>query len=193
MKNVHRRLWFPTYTGIKFYPLTPTPEMIRIEDIAHHLSLICRFLGATRTMDSVAQHSVVVSRCLQNRENADVDTLLWGLLHDAGEAYSGDMVPPIKAMSPFIQRIENRVLRIIIEKYNLKWPEPPIVKKWDMIIGNNEVSWWLKDPAILSDYIEGTEKVRMSYWSSEESEKAFLDRFYQLLQSRQSTKSFQTS
>jgi uncharacterized protein len=49
-----------TYTGRQYWPLDPRPEDVRVEDIAHHLSLINRFCGATRVAWSVGIHSIGV-------------------------------------------------------------------------------------------------------------------------------------
>lgn len=70
-----------TYTGRQFWPLDPRAEDIDIRDVAHHLSLICRFNGAGRAFYSLAQHSCLVADTL------DAPLKLWGLLHDAAEAY----------------------------------------------------------------------------------------------------------
>jgi len=82
-----------TFTGKKFWPLVPRAEDICIEDIAHSLSLKCRFGGHCGMFYSVAQHSVLVSELL---EPSTESTLLWGLLHDAAEAYLPDFSAPIK-------------------------------------------------------------------------------------------------
>src|ERR1017187_10636100 len=74
-----------TFSGIHFWPLLPNPADIRIEDIAHALSNQCRFAGHAREFYSVAEHSVRVSQ-LCPPEDA-----LWGLLHDASEAYLTDV------------------------------------------------------------------------------------------------------
>lgn len=79
-----------TFTGRKFWPLNPRAEDVAIEDIAHHLSMICRYGGATRFHYSVGQHSILVSSMVP------AELALEGLLHDAAEAYLGDMVRPIK-------------------------------------------------------------------------------------------------
>lgn len=82
-----------TFTGKKFWPLAPRVEDICIEDIAHALSLKCRFGGHCKVFYSVAQHCVLVSELL---EPSTESTLLWGLLHDAAEAYLPDFPTPIK-------------------------------------------------------------------------------------------------
>jgi uncharacterized protein len=85
--------WIQTYTGKQFWPLSPLPEDIVIEDIAHALSMQCRFGGHVRTFYSVAQHSVHVSLLVEPQY------ALWGLLHDAAEAYLVDLPRPIKKFS----------------------------------------------------------------------------------------------
>lgn len=118
--------WMQTYTGRQFWPLDPRPADIDIMDIAHHLSLICRFGGASREFYSVAQHSVLVS------ERCDPADALWGLLHDAAEAYVGDMVRPLKRSigSPF-EWIEKGVQRTICDVFDLEWEKPDSVRVAD--------------------------------------------------------------
>ena len=83
--------WIQTFTGRKVDPLDMGPGDINIHDIAHALSLKCRFVGHVRTFYSVAQHSVLVAR------NVPSSMALWGLLHDAAEAYLPDIASPIKS------------------------------------------------------------------------------------------------
>lgn len=80
-----------TYTGKTFNLLNPKPEQVCIEDIAHSLAYQCRYTGHTRKFYSVAQHCVLMA------ENKDLpgDPLM-KLLHDADEAYIGDMARPWK-------------------------------------------------------------------------------------------------
>ena len=86
--------WIQTYSGKRFeLDGEIDPETIDIEDIAHALSQICRFGGHTRAFYSVAEHSVRVSHLLFDHGRK---VQLQGLLHDAAEAYLGDIVRPMK-------------------------------------------------------------------------------------------------
>jgi uncharacterized protein len=87
--------WILTSTGRQFYPLQPRAEDVCLEDIAHALSLKCRFTGHCREFYSVAQHSVLVSEYLA-AQGATPELQLAGLLHDAAEAYLPDVATPIK-------------------------------------------------------------------------------------------------
>lgn len=89
----NRGPYIQTYTGKKFHPFDPKPEEICIEDIAHSLAHICRFNGHTEFFYSVAQHSLIVAHLLKDESPL---TQLLGLLHDAAEAYIGDIPAPIK-------------------------------------------------------------------------------------------------
>jgi uncharacterized protein len=84
-----------TYSGIDIPLLAPQTEHIEIRDIAHHLALLNRFCGATDMPISVAQHSVYVARVVAHLKG-DPIAQLWGLLHDAHEAYVGDIPRPMR-------------------------------------------------------------------------------------------------
>ena len=112
--------YFRTHSGLHVHPFNPKPDEISIFDIARSLSQMCRFLGHTEAFYSVAQHSVLVSE-LVPREDA-----LWGLLHDASEAYLCDLPSPIKRDPEMnIYRIlEDRLMAAVCERYGLR-PEMP--------------------------------------------------------------------
>lgn len=124
--------WMCTFTGRKFWPLDPRAEDIEIQDIAHALSLQCRYGGHCRRFYSVAQHSVLVSRYLDD-DGYSKTMALTGLLHDAAEAYLVDMPRPLKHSPEMAQYValENVVQSTIYEKFGLEPTEPKQVKRAD--------------------------------------------------------------
>ena len=115
--------WIQTYTGVAFYPFDPRPSEIQIHDIAHALSMQCRFTGHVKEFYSVAQHSVLVAlHCPQ-------EDRLWALLHDATEAYLADVARPVKqhaVMEPY-RTIENDLERMICQRFGLPLEKPSSV------------------------------------------------------------------
>ncbi len=108
-----------TYTGRKFHLDHPVIGEVDIIDIAHALSLCNRWNGMTELAYSVAQHSVHVARRMMAC-SYPIDIALAGLLHDASEAYTGDMVSPLKRLCPFFQAIENDIQEVIYRRYGLQ-------------------------------------------------------------------------
>src|SRR5665811_1025646 len=91
MENLYTPNCIRTFTGIYMNVFEPTPEMISIEDIAHALTMQCRFGGHLPDFYSVAQHSLNCSYLIDNPK-----LKLTALLHDASEAYLLDIPRPIK-------------------------------------------------------------------------------------------------
>lgn len=117
--------WMLTYTGKAFYPMDPNPEDIDPRDIAHALSLLCRYNGHVKKFYSVAEHCVLISYALPQEFS------LWGLLHDATEAYVGDMIRPLKSSMPAYRYAEDRVMEAIASRFGLEGKMPDIVKEYD--------------------------------------------------------------
>ncbi len=88
-----------TITNKRIYPFSLDKSEIDIEDIAHALARICRFNGHLRYHYSVAEHSVNVAEELKLR-GASKELRLFGLLHDASEAYIADIPRPLKDWIP---------------------------------------------------------------------------------------------
>jgi hypothetical protein len=107
-----------TFSGRRFFPFDPRPEDIDIVDIAHALSMTCRYGGHAKQFYSVAQHSVLVA------SKAPAHLALRALLHDAAEAYIGDLIRPIKKddrMAAF-HDIERSVEHAICVALDVPWP-----------------------------------------------------------------------
>ena len=117
--------WMQTFTGRKFYPLSPQADEIDPVDIAHALSLLCRYGGHVDRFYSVAEHCVLMSHAV-SPEHA-----LWALLHDATEAYVVDVPRPLKRSLPEYQVVEEKVMIAIAEKFGLSMPMPTEVKDAD--------------------------------------------------------------
>lgn len=115
-----------TRSGKYFDFLHPHPEAIDIEDIAHALANTCRFGGHTSQFYSVAQHCVRVS------EIVPPQYALEGLLHDAAEAYIGDVVSPLKAMLPDYSVIEASIDRVVRTRFDLPLGLSDVVKAADL-------------------------------------------------------------
>jgi 5'-deoxynucleotidase YfbR-like HD superfamily hydrolase len=122
--------WIQTYSGRRFCPTNPNPDAIVIQDIAHSLAMQCRFSGHVKKFYSVAQHSVLVSYIC---DSADA---LWGLMHDASEAYLVDVPRPLKRSGKFdaYLRFEAEMQRAVCTRFGLPEKEPPSVKRADTIL-----------------------------------------------------------
>ena len=138
--------WIQTYSLKQFWPLDPRPEDVCIEDIAHALSMMCRFTGHVHHFYSVAEHSVRVSieaerlarQGYLERSEAPWETYVatvarWGLLHDASEAYLVDVARPVKRlpeMAAYV-RAEYAVQMAICRHFGIGEIEPGEVKVAD--------------------------------------------------------------
>jgi hypothetical protein len=109
--------WIQTASGFKFPLIEIDPDAIRIEDIAHALSMLCRFNAQCLRFYSVAEHSVQVSYEIRP------DLALLGLMHDAAEAYMGDVPSPLKRELRDFKGIEDRLIAAIGERYGFAMPE----------------------------------------------------------------------
>lgn len=87
--NNTQNLSITTRSGRQINLLNPQYSQINIGDIAHGLAYQCRFNGQTSRFYSIAQHSLMVASRLPNHLKMS------GLLHDAAEAYVGDVVQPL--------------------------------------------------------------------------------------------------
>lgn len=177
--------WIQTFTGKAFDLLNPTPDMVCIEDIAHHLALINRFTGATREPYSVAQHSVLCSTLVSP------ELQLAALLHDASEAYCADLSRPMKeAMRATpggydaYRRISDRVDGAIGMRFGVELVVlDPAIRYADMsMLGAERIhlhhsaprAWdWEHHPAALHPF-------DLQPWPWREAERRFLDRFEEL-------------
>jgi len=179
--------YITTFTGKKFPLFDPGPDDICVEDIAHHLSRICRYTGAPdyripNGFYSVAEHSVFVAL------KAPVQHRMAALLHDAAEAYIGDLARPLKYMKGMdaYRDLDTKIERVIAKKFGLEYPWNPIIKDLDNRIIVDEKQTFIKDPDWSSEDCErwgvGTEAlgVQLRGWLPNDAEEAFLQTYWTL-------------
>lgn len=105
--------WMITFTGRRFWPLDPRVEDVSFADIAHGLSLICRYGGHSRCFYSVAEHCVHLA--VWFLEQGRDDLARHALLHDGSEAYIGDIIRPLKPQLPQFKAAESVLERMILQ------------------------------------------------------------------------------
>jgi hypothetical protein len=169
-----------TFTGRMVHHCSPQADEIDIDDIAHSLSQQCRFLGHTDGYYSVAQHSVLVSQIVPPED------ALWGLLHDAAEAYLCDVPAPIKSAPEmwFYRMAEGKLTVAIATRFGLPQAIPDSVKRADRLLlatefrdvtTVNDLDWIVAECGVgpLPD-------IHVIPWPSPVAEDRFLRRFWEL-------------
>lgn len=175
-----RGAWISTYSGRPFWPLAPRVEDVRLADIAHALSHLCRFAGHTVAFYSVAQHAVLVSH------HCAPDDALWGLLHDTSEAYLCDLVAPLKRTPDLdgYRVVERQLQQVIAAAFGLPPEEPFSVKAADRLLLRTEQ----RDLMAMPDGWRpagATLPGRLVPVSPAEAKQAFLLRFHELTAGRE--------
>lgn len=147
-----------TSTGKHYNFLEPAPDSICIEDIANSLSNQCRFTGHTvegtpvlRVFYSVAQHSVLASYCVPRH------LALKTLLHDAEEAYLGDMSTPLKQFFPFFKTLSKRAHEAVFAHFGLTPEMPPKIKNADLVLLATEKRDLMPEDTHVWGILEGVE------------------------------------
>jgi len=177
--------WIQTYTGRAFFPLDPRLEDIDIADIAYGLAGEMRFGNHAKQRYTVAQHSVLVS------EQVPVQYALRGLLHDASEAYLGDIPRPLKVLDLFkgYREVEGVLEERIFTRFNVDphdWEGKDAVKIADVLLLGVEVRDLMQPLVRAEDWmwcLAGTANSNLritDVWSMEEAEWRFLTRFHDL-------------
>lgn len=169
-------------SGAVFWPLDPRPEEINILDIAHNLAMQCRFNGGVRApFLSVAEHSWHVSYQVPE------EFAFEGLMHDAAEAYLGDLIRPLKVLPEFehYKVLEHRWEKVIAAKFGLQFPLPPEIKIADnAVVGAENEQWRPKSAATVLHDPNNVAKIRVEGWVPAVAKMHFIGRFVELDQQR---------
>lgn len=174
--------YLQTVSGRFVNPFEPDPEQLDPHDIARALANVCRFGGHCRPFYSVAQHSIIVSELVEER-GGDVEDVFAALMHDATEAYLGDMPHPIKHRSPLgaaFKAAEDHLESVLRERFGIK-ADVPEIKRVDRALLATErralsgVAWEWPE-------LDGVEALDLELvaWPPDEAERAFLARFAEL-------------
>lgn len=165
-----------TANGSYFDLMAPSLSDIDIETIAHALSHICRFTGHTREFYSVAQH------CYHTSFIVPEEYALEALLHDAAEAYIGDVATPLKRQLFDYAEIEQKVERAIADRFNLTLPMSAYVHRADQIMLATEKRDLMPDG---DDWFAGTDilplTTKIEPLPPTMAKRMFLDRYHHLI------------
>lgn len=165
-----------TFTGREFWPMDPRAADVDIEDIAHALSMQCRYAGHGLQFYSVGEHSVRVAGWL-SFTGEPRSTILQGLLHDATEAYLVDVPRPVKAFLVGYREAEAKVWEAVAQRFDLPLALAPAVHQADnRIIADEMAQNMVKPDPAYNDPLG----ITLQFWSPKEAEAQFLSTFYKL-------------
>lgn len=119
--------WIETFSGKQIDLISPDPQQFTLEDIFHALCNIPRFGGHTSKFYSVGSHSYNVAKLVPDHLKFQA------IMHDATEAFIGDMPTPFKRLMPDYQAAEDRLWQAICTKFDLPYKLDPLVKQADAI------------------------------------------------------------
>lgn len=118
-----------TFSGDRFSLDNPNFSIV---DIAHALSMNCRFNGHLKSFYSVAQHSCIACEVARKEDE------LKALLHDAHEAYTTDMPWPFKDKAPGIKELQDAIDSKLYDYFGVDNPYTEAIKKIDIRLGLTE-------------------------------------------------------
>lgn len=178
--------WIQTFTGKKFFPLAPDENLISIEDIAHSLSMQCRYNGHTKHFYSVAEHSILLAYFYFELgcESKNKELAKYALPHDASEAYLKDIPRPLKQLPQFdfYRQAEKRLQSLIYLRFNLDPCEPAEISRADKQILGEEAEF-LMSPLHPDWDIHGTGLLDEQRWMCpKDAETQFLQYFKELFE-----------
>ena len=187
MSNIIRP-WVQTASGGKFHLQDPSPAEVCIRDIAEALAKTCRFNGHTQYFYSVAQHSCFVMELLPLAAQP------YGLLHDAHEAYTGDLTTPMrnwltmKAGYDLWKTLTEDIEKTIHETFGLTWPPHPtlakLVEEADRVALATERRDVMADGPLWDVALPAPDKSVLRPWTWVEAHHNFIDRFQQACKTR---------
>ena len=174
--------YLQTVSGRWVNPFDPDPEQLDAHDIARALGNQCRFGGHCRVFYSVAQHSVIVSELVESR-GGDAEDSFAALMHDATEAYLGDMPHPLKHRSPLgaaFREAEAQLEQALRDRFRIRAGVPEI-KRADRALLATERRAFSAETWHWPE-LEGVEPLdlELEAWAPDEAAEAFARRYAEL-------------
>jgi hypothetical protein len=163
-----------TASGVYFDLAAPESAPVDVVDIAHALAHQCRFTGHTRRFYSVAEHSIHCSHLVPPED------ALAALMHDAAEAYIGDVSKPLKSMLPDYRALEKRIEAAVFAHFGLPAVLPESVKRADIEMLKAE------EVLLMVNFVDErtmgmpVPSVTLRFWSPTVAKVKFLRRYMQL-------------
>jgi hypothetical protein len=174
--------YLQTVSGRWVNPFDPDPAQLDAGDIARALANQCRFGGHSRVFYSVAQHSVIVSELVEQR-GGDVEDVFAALMHDASEAYLGDMPHPLKHRSPLgvaFKAAEEHLEQALRDRFSIKADVPEIKRADRALLATERRAFSAEDwhwPEL--DGVEPLD-LELTAWPPDEAAEAFARRYSEL-------------
>lgn len=177
-----RRSWIPTFSGRAFDVVDPSSRDISIRDIAHSLSMQCRFGGHCQRYYSLAEHSLHLSRLV------DEKLALCALLHEASHAYVQDVIVPLRPLLGGYQELTRRISAMVAKRFRLPSVLPEAIRKADQRLLATEIEYlllptpkpWLPGVGPYSLEELGLQHTRQLGLLPREARQRFLERFAEL-------------
>lgn len=173
------------FSGNMFNPLEPDASNVSIKDIAHSLSMQCRYGGHAKFFYSVGEHSIHVADILRGW-GFSPRVQLGGLLHDCDEGLGLPDVPrPVKKNLPGYREAGERIQEAVFKKYGLDWPMYP-----EITVADNSILFLVERKLLMGDInnehwsydgeLRDCGNVEIKGWGPAETERKFLTRFNEL-------------
>ncbi len=171
------KIWCETYTGKRVYPTYFQACGVDIEDIAHSLAHQCRYNGHTQKFYSVAEHCIHMADYAMDDERLPSEAR-HALLHDAQEAYIGDIPRPVKCAIPAIKEAEDRIEKVICEVFNLPSTKPAWLDELDarIVVDERDQAMSRSGHAWVHDVLEPLD-VTLGFWKPQDAKFLFLRRY----------------
>jgi uncharacterized protein len=166
-----RGYFMTTFSRTRFWPMDPRAEDMNIVDVAHHLAQQARFNGALDRFYSVAEHCVLGSYLVPQEYAFDF------LMHDAAEAWLGDMIRPMKnftQLGDLYKAIEVNVERVVKRKWGLADITPAPVKDVDQEMCLIEMTQGRGVKFVTPP------RIKLFFWNWSRAEREFMTRFEEL-------------